>query len=199
QADPAIKFIVTFGHRPAYSSGHHPGDATLKSILDGLGASHNKYVLNLNGHSHDFERTKAQSGVVHVTVGIGGATLEEDGTCLWLGGCPPPSWSAYRAFHHGTLRLRITPTSIHLDAICGPAGDSGSNKNDVTCAPGDLMDSFTIGTDVSTDAPPSAPGTKLAIEPVAPNPAHSPLHVAFTLAAGSPASFDIVDVAGRRS
>src|SRR5262252_369238 len=84
QADPAIKFIVTFGHRPAYSSGHHPGDGTLKSIIDGLGASHNKYVLNLNGHSHDFERTKPQSGVVHITVGTGGGAFEQDGSCLWL-------------------------------------------------------------------------------------------------------------------
>jgi hypothetical protein len=29
QGDPAIRFIVTFGHRPAFSSGYHPGDAGL--------------------------------------------------------------------------------------------------------------------------------------------------------------------------
>jgi len=38
QADPKITFIVTFGHRPAYSSGHHPGSPTLKSYLDQLQA-----------------------------------------------------------------------------------------------------------------------------------------------------------------
>jgi Calcineurin-like phosphoesterase len=57
QADPNIKFIVTFGHRPAYSSGHHPGSSTLKGILDGFGDTCSKYVLNINGHSHDYERT----------------------------------------------------------------------------------------------------------------------------------------------
>ena len=197
QADPAIRFIVTFGHRPAYSSGHHPGDATLKSYLDALGAGHNKYVLNLNGHSHDFERSRPQSGVVHVTVGVGGASLEEDGSCLWLQ-CTQPAWSAYRAFHHGTLRLQFTTTSIHLDAICGPAGDTGTNKNDVTCASGDIMDSFMIGTDVTTGVAPGTPATELAIERVGPNPASSPLHVEFTLPTDAPASLEIVDVAGRR-
>jgi hypothetical protein len=39
QADSAIAFIITFGHRPAYSSGHHPGSSTLKGYLDALGAS----------------------------------------------------------------------------------------------------------------------------------------------------------------
>jgi hypothetical protein len=197
QADPAIRFIITFGHRPAYSSGHHPGDATLKSYMDALGAAHDKYVLNLNGHSHDFERSRPQSGVVHATVGIGGSSLEEDGSCLWLT-CTQPSWSAYRCFHHGALRLRFTPTSIHGDAICGPAGDTGSNKNDVSCTSGDVMDAFVIGTDVTTDAPPPAPGAALAISRVGPNPATSPLHVEFSLATDAPASLEIVDVAGRR-
>ena len=199
QADPAIRFIVTYGHRPAYSSGHHPGDATLKSYMDALGAAHNKYVLNLNGHSHDFERTKPQGGVVHVTVGIGGSSLEEDGSCLWLGGCPAPSYTAFRAFHHGTLRMRFTPTSIHLDAICGPVGDTGSNKNDITCTSGDIFDALVIGTDVTTAAPPPAAGSAaLAITRVRPNPASSPLHVEFSVPSDAPASFEIVDVAGRR-
>jgi hypothetical protein len=197
QADTTIRFIVTFGHRPAYSSGHHPGEPTLKGYIDALGAGHNKYVLNLCGHSHGYERTYPQSGVVHVTVGIGGAAMEQDGSCLWLE-CVQPSWSAYRAFHHGTLRLRFTPTSIHGDAICGPAGNtSGSNIDDVTCNPGDVIDSFMIGTDVTTDAPPPTSGAELAITRVGPNPASSPLRVGFSLASDAPASFEIVDVAGR--
>ena len=197
QADPAIRFIVTFGHRPAYSSGHHPGESSLKNIIDGLGAGHSKYVLNLNGHSHNYERSKPQSGVVHVTVGTGGSTLEEDGSCLWLA-CTQPSWSAFRAMHHGTLRLSITPTSIKGDMLCGPAGDSGSNKNDVTCTSGDVFDSFSIGTGATTDAPPVAGGARLAITRVGPNPASSPLRVEFSLPNDAPASLEIVDVAGRR-
>src|SRR5207244_4378482 len=108
-----------FGTRAAYSSGYPAGDVTLRSYLDLLGATHAKYVLNLNGYSHDYERTRPQSGVVHVTVGTGGAPLEQvSGACPWAGGCPAPSWSAFRALHHGALRLRFTPRSIRGEAIC---------------------------------------------------------------------------------
>ena len=193
QADPAIQFIVTFGHQPAYSSGHHPGELELKGYMDALGAAHSKYVLNLNGHSHDYERTKPQSGVVHITVGTGGAAFEQDGSCLWLM-CAQPSWSAYRAFHHGTLRLRFTPTSIHADMICGPPGGGTS---DITCTLGDVIDALVIGTDVA-DAPGPRTGAQLAITHVGPNPTSSPLHVGFTLPSDAPATLELVDVAGRR-
>ena len=141
QSDPAIKFIVTFGHRPAYSSGHHPGDATLKGYLDALGASHSKYKLNLNGHSHNYERSSPQSGVVHITAGTGGSSLEEDGSCLWLA-CTQPAWSVFRAMHLGPLRLRFTSSGIQGTFICGPPG---GGTNDVTCTLGSVLDSFTIG------------------------------------------------------
>ncbi|MGH2652427.1 MAG: hypothetical protein ACRDHK_14585, partial [Actinomycetota bacterium] len=156
EADPAIRFIVTFGHRPAYSSGwYHPGFPALQTILGALGATHGKYVLDLSGHSHSYERSHPQSGVVHVTAGIGGSNLEQSsGSCLWPGGCPPPSWTAFRAMHHGALRLRFTDASIEGTLFCGPPGDNGSNRNDVTCAPGDILDSFVIGA-----APPVVGGT----------------------------------------
>ena len=140
QADPAIKFIVTFGHRPAYSSGHHPGDPTIQGYLDALGDAHNKYVLNLNGHSHDYERSFPQHGVVHLTVGTGGASLEQDGACLWAT-CAPPAWSAFRAMRHGATVLRFTDTGIQGQFLCGPAG---GGTDDVTCTPGSVVDAFTI-------------------------------------------------------
>jgi hypothetical protein len=149
QADPAIRFVVTFGHRPAYSSGHHAGLGPLRVILDGLGASHSKYVLNVCGHSHNYERTYQQSGVVHVTVGTGGSALGQDGSCLWLQ-CEQPSWSAFRAMHHGPLRLRFKPAGIEGVFICGPAG---GGTNDVECALGNAVDSFFVS-ETRVDTPP---------------------------------------------
>ncbi|MGH9366746.1 MAG: metallophosphoesterase [Thermoanaerobaculia bacterium] len=150
QADPDITFIVTFGHRPAYSSGHYSGAGTLRDYLDALGASHGKFVLNLSGHSHNYERTHPQSGVVHVTVGTGGAGLHPDsnGTnpCdpdVWASGCPPPDFTAFRAMRHGALRLRFTASAIEGSFLCGPAA-TGSDVNDVICNPGDVIDPFTI-------------------------------------------------------
>jgi hypothetical protein len=145
QNDPAITFIVTFGHRPAYSTGHQGGSSSLKSYLDALGASHGKYVLNLNGHSHDYERTFVRSGVIHVTAGGGGSKLEADpnGACLWRGGCPPPPWCAFRAMHHSVLKLRFTTTRIEGTALCGPPGGTLS-PNDITCVQGSVIDRFVI-------------------------------------------------------
>lgn len=146
QNDPAIMFIITFGHRPAYSSGHHPGSSQLAGYLDALGARFNKYVLNINGHSHNYERSYPQNGVVHVTAGGGGGSLEIAHTpdCLWLGGCPAPSWSAARAMRHGPVKLTISDKTIEGEAICGPAGDGRANRNDIECELGSSMDRFVI-------------------------------------------------------
>jgi len=161
QADPTITFIVTFGHRPAYSSGHHPGASQLASIMGTLGAQHSKYKLNINGHSHNYERTHPQSGVTHITAGGGGSGLEtESGTCKWLGGCPAPSYTAYRAFRHSWLKLRFTATSIEGSAICGPP----ASDQDLNCTPGSTFDTFVIGTPAGDVTPPS-PSTTLRTRP----------------------------------
>jgi hypothetical protein len=146
QADPAITFIVTFGHMPAYSSGYHSGETSLQNYLGALGASHSKYVLNLNGHSHNYERTFPQSNVVHITAGTGGSSLEQIGTCLW-GICTPPAWSAKRYMHLGVVKLTFNASSIQGAFICGP---SGGGTNDINCTQGEVIDTFTIGGIVMT-------------------------------------------------
>ena len=146
QGDSAIDFIVTFGHRPAYSSGLHPGEARIKTILGSLGAGYDKYVLNFNGHSHNYERTHPQSGVVHVTAGTGGADLEgaSDPRCLWHGGCPPPAWSAFRAMHYVVVEIRVEPGRIDGRVLCGPPGGGRDHGTDITCAKGSVVDAFSI-------------------------------------------------------
>jgi hypothetical protein len=142
QADPAIKFIVTFGHRPAYSTGYHPGETSLQSKIATLAAGHSKFVLNLAGHSHDYERTYKQSGVVHVTSGTGGSPLEAaSGDCKWPGGCPQPVWDANRAMHHVLVYFDVASDHITGTVLCGPAD---ATRNDVTCSMGSVFDSFTI-------------------------------------------------------
>jgi hypothetical protein len=134
QRDRKIHFIVTFGHRPAYSTGFHSGDSTLASILDRFGDRYSKYVLNLNAHSHDYERFRPVHGVVHVTAAGGGAPLEAP----WR---RTDSRTAYRAMHLEHLRVDVTPTRIKLQAVCGPA----SSADDMSCRVGQVIDSYTIG------------------------------------------------------
>jgi len=147
QADPVITFIVSFGHRPSYSSGHHPSDTKIQGYLNTLGTAHSKYVLDIAGHSHNYERTYPQNGVIHLTVGTGGANLEQDGTCLWAT-CTQPAWSAFRAFYDGVMRLQFSATGIKGDFICGPAGGGTNEINGVrtTCTMGSVIDTFSIGT-----------------------------------------------------
>jgi Calcineurin-like phosphoesterase len=141
QTDPEVTFIVTFGHRAPYTSGYHHSDLELRRYVGLLGSHHRKYVLNLNGHSHDYERSAREEGVISVTAGTGGAELEEMPTPCLFRVCPKPSWSRFRAMHLGVLRLRFTSKEIQGSFICGPAG---GGKNDIHCTPGSIVDHFTI-------------------------------------------------------
>src|SRR5438067_2285463 len=134
QNDPGIHYIVTYGHRPAYSTGFHPGDATLAGILNGLGTTYSKYVLNINGHSHDYERFQPIDGVTHVTVGT--PASEET---PW--GSTDPN-TAFRALHLAHLRVDVDATGMRIQAVC----DDAASRDDITCAPGSIIDEYTIGT-----------------------------------------------------
>jgi hypothetical protein len=141
EADPRIKFVITAGHRPAYSSGHHGGDPQLRAILDGFGKRFKKYVLNLTGHSHVYERTKPQAHVVHITVGTGGGALEHAPTpCLW-DVCKVPALTAFRAIHHAFLKISPQPTRLDIEAVCGPASPG---NEDIHCADGEIFDQISI-------------------------------------------------------
>ncbi len=141
ETDPKIKFVITAGHRPAYSSGHHGSELQLRAILDGWGKRFKKYVLNLNGHSHVYERSNPQAHVVHVTAGTGGGALEHATTpCLW-NDCKSPPFTAFRAIHHGFLKITVRPTELALEAICGPASPG---EEDIHCAEGQIIDQTII-------------------------------------------------------
>ena len=134
QADPSINFIVTFGHRPAYSTGFHPGETTLAGILNTFGDQYSKYVLNLNGHSHDYERFQPIHGVTHITAGGGGATLEPP----WA---TTDSRTVFRAMHLEHLRVDVSSTGMRIEAVCGPP----TINDDISCVQGSVIDSYTIG------------------------------------------------------
>ncbi|MFY9913412.1 MAG: PKD domain-containing protein [Nocardioidaceae bacterium] len=133
QNDPTIKYIITAGHRPAYSTGYHPGESNLANILDGFGDRFSKYVLNLNGHSHDYERFQPIHGVTHVTAGAP-SSLEAP----WTSTDPR---TAYRAMHLSHLRVDVDSNGLRLQAIC----DDSASAEDTTCTPGTVIDEYTIG------------------------------------------------------
>ena len=136
QSDPAITFIVTYGHRPSYSSGSdHGGESQIATILRDLHVKYAKLVLNLQGHSHHYERTDpAQTdGITHVIVGGGGSSL---------GGLTSskPAWSVARFDHLAHLKMFISADRIEGYAVCGPAGAGNGD----TCTKDTVIDSWTI-------------------------------------------------------
>ena len=134
QADPSIHFIVTYGHRPAYSTGIHPGETGLAGVLNGFGDTYSKYLLNLNGHSHDYERFEPIHGVTHITAAGGGSSLETP----WSG---VDSRTVFRAMHLEHVRVDVSATGMRVEAVCGPP----TSRDDITCVQGSVLDSYTIG------------------------------------------------------
>jgi hypothetical protein len=81
QKNKSIDFVVTYGHRPAYSSLTGNGwDPTIRKAVDYLagkfsprsGNPGGKYVLNLAHHVHALEVFRPIDGLTHVTNATGG-------------------------------------------------------------------------------------------------------------------------------
>jgi hypothetical protein len=104
----------------------------LAAILDGFGDRYSKYVLNINGHSHNYERFLPIHRVVHVTAAGGGASLEA------LSG--NDARSAFRALHLIHVRVSVTRAALRLQAICGPP----TSHDQFQCTQGQIVDSYVI-------------------------------------------------------
>jgi len=136
QSDPAIQFIVTFGHRPPWSSGaDHTGDATLAGYMRDLHVKYAKYVMNIAGHSHHYERSNPTltDGLLHI-IGPGGGSS--------LGGlaATQPGWSVYRIDHLQHIKMFFASDRIDGYTVCGPAGAGNTGA----CTQGTVIDTWTI-------------------------------------------------------
>jgi hypothetical protein len=141
EADPALRFIVTAGHRAAYASTVGGGNLELRAILDGLGKRFPKYVLNVAGESRAYERSTPQAHVVHVNAGIGGAPLAVAATACGWPDCALPAFTAFRVRHHGLVKIIVRETDLRIEAIC--AGQS-PGEEERHCADGEIMDSAAV-------------------------------------------------------
>lgn len=65
---------VVVGHHPIYSSGFYGNDPELAAKLTGLMRRHG-VQLYINGHEHNYERSKPIDGITYLVVGGGGASL----------------------------------------------------------------------------------------------------------------------------
>jgi hypothetical protein len=119
QADPGIDFVVTYGHRPAYSSLSTGWNADLRTALTTLAAQYSptaghpsgKYVLTIGHHVHAAEVFVPIGGLTEINNGGGGAGQTTFGT--------PDPRSILRVLHPSVLR-----TDYDADAWTGKWGAS---------------------------------------------------------------------------
>jgi hypothetical protein len=160
QADPNIDFVVTYGHRPAYTSLSSQIDTDIRTAVNNLAAKYSptathpngKYIINVAHHVHGEEVFKPINGLVNITDGGGGAGL------VTYDKTPDPN-SLFRLQHTGILASTYDASahSLHVNMLCGPA--IGSKD---TCTYGSVVYSQTF-TRAGAPPPPPVPGVTTSL------------------------------------
>jgi hypothetical protein len=135
QSDPAIQFIIVYGHRPCWSTGaDHTGDTQLAGYMRTLHSKYSKFNLVIQGHSHHYERSIPSStdGILFIIGPGGGSSLGGLGSSA--------SWSAYRLDHLEHIRLHVTQNRIDGYAICGPSGSGNTGS----CTQNTVVDTWSV-------------------------------------------------------
>lgn len=153
QADPGIDFIVTYGHRPAYSSSNATS-GSVKAAVDTLGdrfgagsVAGGKYVLNVAHHVHAEEAFAPMHGVVHLTNGGGGEGSHS------LSGTAPGS--RFTSAHPGylTADYDVSARTLKVRLRCGPVYDPPNSED--PCALGSTL--YGVDFTAGGSQPPPAP------------------------------------------
>ncbi len=120
QPRPAGTWVVTVMHHPAFTSGEHGSEDSVRRSWVPLFARHG-VNLALAGHDHDYERTKPQNGVTYIVSGGGGAELRDVGRS---------SFTAASAKKHHFVDL-----NVFADRIEGRAVDANGTAFDTFSIP----------------------------------------------------------------
>lgn len=142
QADNSIDFIITYGHRPAYSSTSEGPDLNVKAAIDNLAQQYSpridnpngKYIVSVGHHAHSAEAFSPINGLTHVVSAAGGQSFNQ------FTNIHPNS--VFRLRHLGVLNGTYDAInhSMKLEFVCGPnipnIGES--------CNYGDVMYSTTF-------------------------------------------------------
>jgi hypothetical protein len=160
QDDPGVDFVVTYGHRPAYTSSAQ-ANTDLRTALTQLAGDFSptaanptgKYVLNVNHHVHAEEVFAPIGGLVNITDGGGGAGQFNFPSTLATG-------SIFHVTHPAVLKgtYDATQHSLRVDILCGPA--FGSSTKD-PCQPGASIFNQTF---TRPGGPPPAPALTAGID-----------------------------------
>jgi len=106
-ADSTQPIKIVYFHHPPYSSGFHGSSLNIRASLAPLLKRYH-VTLVLNGHDHDYERSKPIRGTTYVVTGGGGADLYP---------AFESAFTAYTQTIYDFVLCKVDGLHIHLDAI----------------------------------------------------------------------------------
>jgi hypothetical protein len=152
QANPGIDFIVTYGHRPDYSSLESAVDLNLQAAIDNLALQYSpsaanpagKYVLNVDHHIHWEEVFEPIDGLVNITNGGGGGGMTS------ISSYDPDS--IFHIEHLGILSAHYSAEqhTLSISLLCGPVYTPSQKA---TCTYGSTLYSVTFTRPGGTSLP----------------------------------------------
>jgi 3',5'-cyclic AMP phosphodiesterase CpdA len=105
-ANSTATWKIVFGHHPVYSSGMHGSSDLLIEKLSPLFARY-KVQLYLNGHDHNYERTKTIEGTTYLTCGAGAKTRPVGNS----------DWTAYSTAKLSFATIDVYPQRLEIQGI----------------------------------------------------------------------------------
>jgi predicted phosphodiesterase len=98
---------VVFGHHPIYSSGRYGTNPEFVKVLSPLFKQYG-VQLYINGHEHNYERTRPIDGTTYLITGNAGASLRQVGRS---------EWTAHSNSLYGFTALEVRSDHIEVKAI----------------------------------------------------------------------------------
>jgi hypothetical protein len=109
---------IVYGHKPPYSSGDHGNYGAFRTHFGPIIAKHGVQLV-LNGHDHDYERTRPLENVTYVVTGGGGRHLRAVGTS---------SFTAFSEDVHHFVSVEVYESELFLHAIDGTGREFDSAR-----------------------------------------------------------------------
>ncbi len=97
---------IVYGHHPLYSSGVHGSSSELIAKLSPLFARYGVH-LYINGHDHDYERTKPIGGTTYLTCGAGAKTRPVGSS----------DWTANSAARLSFATIDVYPERLEIQGV----------------------------------------------------------------------------------
>ncbi|MCC0178843.1 metallophosphoesterase [Waterburya agarophytonicola K14] len=105
-AESTATWKVVFGHHPLYSSGIHGSSPELIAKLSPLFVRHG-VQLYINGHDHNYERSKPIKGTTYLTCGAGAKTRPVGSS----------KWTAHSAPRLSFATIDVRPNRLEIQGI----------------------------------------------------------------------------------